>query len=75
MNHEHVGRALKRAIGDGIVKRSDVFLVSKLWPTDYRADLVRNRVEKMLVDLQVDYLDQLLLHMPEAWEYQNDLEG
>ncbi|EER17882.1 aldo-keto reductase, putative [Perkinsus marinus ATCC 50983] len=74
MNHEQVGRALKRAIGDGIVKRSDVFLVSKLWPTDYRADLVRNRVEKMLVDLQVDYLDQLLLHMPEAWEHQNDLE-
>ncbi|KAF4706195.1 hypothetical protein FOZ63_032383 [Perkinsus olseni] len=69
MNHERVGKALKRAIDDGIVERSEVFLVSKLWPTDYRADVVRPRVEKMLSDLQVDYLDQLLLHMPEAWDY------
>ncbi|KAF4675835.1 hypothetical protein FOL46_009626 [Perkinsus olseni] len=69
MNHERVGKALKRAIDDGIVKRSEVFLVSKLWPTDYRADVMRPRVEKMLSDLQVGYLDQLLLHMPEAWDY------
>ncbi|KAF4704350.1 hypothetical protein FOZ63_027962, partial [Perkinsus olseni] len=69
VNHERVGKALKRAIDDGIIERSEVFLVSKLWPTDYRADVVRPRVDKMLSDLQVDYLDQLLLHMPEAWDY------
>ncbi|KAF4665141.1 hypothetical protein FOL47_004784 [Perkinsus chesapeaki] len=64
--------ALARAINESLVNRSEVFLVSKLWPTHYRQDLVRQRVDRILNDLNVEYLDQLLLHMPEAWEYREN---
>ena len=38
LNEEAVGKALARAIREGIVKREDVFISTKLWPTLYEND-------------------------------------
>ncbi len=55
----------ERAVGRGIkksgVKREEIFLESKLWPTVYTKETA---VDEMLERLDVDYVDLLLLHQP-----------
>lgn len=57
MNEKAVGRAIK-ASG---VKREDIFLVSKLWPTVYED---ATAVDRTLARLDTDYVDLLFLHQP-----------
>lgn len=61
LNEEAVGKALKRAIDEGIVKREDVFLSTKLWPTLYEKE---GAVDDTLKRLGVDYVDLLFIHQP-----------
>lgn len=57
MNEKAVGRAMKRS---GL-KRENIFLETKIWPSFYeRADAV----EKTLERLDTDYIDLLLIHQP-----------
>lgn len=57
MNEKAVGRAIK-ASG---VKREDIFLVTKLWPTVYEDE---DAVDRSLARLGTDYVDLLFLHQP-----------
>ena len=57
VNERAVGRGL-RASG---VKREDVFLSTKLWPTEYEN---ANAVDETLKRLGVDYVDLLFVHQP-----------
>lgn len=55
----------ERAVGRGIrasgVKREDVFLSTKLWPSEYENP---NAVDETLARLGVDYVDLLYIHQP-----------
>ena len=66
LNEEAVGKGLKKAMDGGLVKRDDVFLSTKIWPTLYEKD---DAVEKTLERLGVDYVDLLFIHQP-AGQYQ-----
>lgn len=57
MNEKAVGRGIKNSG----VKREDIFLSSKLWPTVYEDP---HAVDDTLKRLGVDYLDLLFLHQP-----------
>lgn len=57
MNERAVGRAIKKS---GL-KREEIFLESKLWPTVYTKETA---VDEMLERLGIDYVDLLLLHQP-----------
>lgn len=57
MNERGVGRAIK----DSGVKREDVFLSTKLWPTEYDNP---NAVDETLERLDTDYVDLLFIHQP-----------
>ena len=35
-NEELVGQALQRAIGEGAVERKDIFIVTKIWMSDFK---------------------------------------
>ena len=61
LNEEAVGRALNRAISEGIVKRSEVFVSTKIWATLYENE---NAVENTLKRLRLDYVDLLFIHQP-----------
>lgn len=61
MNEEAVGKGLKKAIDEGIVKREDVFLSTKLWPTLYENE---NAIDDTLKRLGVSYVDILFIHQP-----------
>ena len=61
MNEEGTGRAVRRAIKEGIVKREDLFVSTKLWPTLYENETA---VDKTLKRLGLDYVDLLFIHQP-----------
>ena len=57
MNEKAVGRAIRRSG----VKREEIFLVTKLWPTVYEDE---NAIDETLKRLDTDYIDLLFLHQP-----------
>lgn len=46
------------------MKRSDLFITSKVWITNLAPDHVAKSAENTLKDLQMDYVDLLLIHWP-----------
>jgi len=63
-NEEAVGRAVKRAVEEGIAKREDLFITTKLWINDAGYESAKNAFEKSLKGLQLEYLDLYLIHQP-----------
>ncbi len=57
-NERSVGRAV-RASG---VPRKEIWITSKLWPSEYSEGKTEKAIEKMLARLDTDYIDLLLLH-------------
>ncbi|XP_053318102.1 uncharacterized protein LOC128490298 [Spea bombifrons] len=72
-NEVEVGRAIRRKIEDGTVKREEIFYTGKLWGTHHNPELVRPALEKSLRDLQLDYMDLFIIHTPLAFEPRDNL--
>ncbi|KAL2270938.1 hypothetical protein VTJ83DRAFT_309 [Remersonia thermophila] len=68
-NEVECGKGVARAIAEGIVKREELFIVSKLWNTFHDGDKVEPIVRKQLADWGIDYFDLYLIHFPVALEY------
>ncbi|XP_025095912.1 aldose reductase-like [Pomacea canaliculata] len=62
-----VGRALRQKIEDGVVKRDDLFICSKLW-NDRHGDVEESLMES-LNDLGLSYLDLYLMHFPVSFKH------
>lgn len=57
MNERAVGRAIKKSK----VAREDIFISTKIWPTEYEKE---GAVDKSLQLLDTDYIDLLYIHQP-----------
>ncbi|KAF2846378.1 Aldo/keto reductase [Plenodomus tracheiphilus IPT5] len=68
-NEVEAGQGVARAIKEGLVKRSDLFIVSKLWQTFHDYDRVEPITRKQLSDWGIDYFDLYLIHFPVALKY------
>lgn len=64
MNEEAVGRAIRRAIQEGIVEREDLFVTTKLWIQDAGYETAKKAFERSLRRLQLEYIDLYLIHQP-----------
>lgn len=71
-------RAVGEAIRESGIPREDIFLVSKVWIQDAGYEKTMASFEKTLSNLQTDYLDLYLVHMPYgdyhgSWRAMEDL--
>ena len=62
-NEQGVGNAVKTAIAGG-VKRSDLFITTKIWVSNATESGVLRSFDASMKKLGLDYLDLLLLHQP-----------
>ena len=59
-NEEGVGNAVRKSGID----RKEVFLVSKVWISNYGYEKAKASIDESLRRLQTDYIDLMLLHQP-----------
>lgn len=59
-NEKGVGNGLKRAVNEGIVKREDVFITTKVMPSNFNR--AYSSIDDSLRKLGVDYIDLMLIH-------------
>lgn len=57
-NERSVGKAVKES---GIVQK-EIWITTKLWPSEYGEGVTSQAIDKMLKRLDMDYIDLLLLH-------------
>jgi len=63
-NETAVGAGIARAVKEGIVQRSDLWVTSKLWIGDTAPANVAPALQRTLDDLGLEYLDLYLIHWP-----------
>ena len=63
-NEEEIGEAILRCLHDGVVRREDLFVVSKLWNDKHAYRDVRPAFFASIKKLKVTYLDLFLVHWP-----------
>ena len=64
-NEEALGKAVARAIADGIVTREEMFITTKVWVSDMGSEeAAYQAVKTSLTKLNMDYVDLVLLHQP-----------
>jgi D-xylose reductase len=68
-NERQVGAGIRAAIAEGLCRRQDLWITSKLWNTYHAAEHVRPAVERSLRDLGLDQLDLYLIHFPIAQRF------
>merc|ERR1712063_173247 len=63
MNHEAIGLAIKDAMARGI-PRKEIFVTTKVFSDNFGYEASIQRTRRMAVDLGLDYIDLVLIHVP-----------
>lgn len=59
-----VERGVGKAVKESGIPRSEIWITSKLWPSEFGEDKTMEAIDKMLERLQTDYIDLLYVHQP-----------
>ncbi|MCF6515452.1 aldo/keto reductase [Lactobacillus sp. S2-2] len=63
-NEKETGEGINEAISNGLVKREDLFLTTKVIFNEYGYEATKNAIEDSLNQLNQDYIDLYLIHQP-----------
>ncbi|CAH6720692.1 NADPH-dependent D-xylose reductase [[Candida] jaroonii] len=64
-----IGEGINKAIADGLVKREDLFITSKLWNHYHDPEIVEKSLDRILSDMNLEYLDLFLMHFPLSFKF------
>jgi alcohol dehydrogenase (NADP+) len=67
-NQNEIGEALDKVFKDGIARREELWITSKLWNDSHRPEHVTPALRETLSELKLQYLDLYLIHWPVAFE-------
>nr|XP_022326992.1 aldose reductase-related protein 1-like isoform X2 [Crassostrea virginica] len=67
-NEDSVGQAIAEKISEGVVKREDLFVTTKLWDTHHNPANIRENFFKSLNKLKCGHVDLYLIHWPFGFE-------
>lgn len=70
-NEKSVGRAIADFLKESSVKRSDLFITTKLWNEDHGYENAKKAIEVSLEKLGLDYLDLYLIHWPNPVKFRS----
>ncbi|KAJ3631249.1 hypothetical protein MTP99_012390 [Tenebrio molitor] len=68
-NEKVIGNVLKQCFASGKLKREDIFITTKLPPQGVHPDRLEIFMKKSLENLQLDYVDLYLIHLPIGFKY------
>ncbi|KAI1877093.1 uncharacterized protein JN550_001165 [Neoarthrinium moseri] len=68
-NSAEAGQGVRKAIADGLVKREELFITSKLWNNYHKREHALQQAKLELEAWGLDYLDLFLIHFPIALEF------
>ena len=63
-NQKEIGDVFQKTLAEGKISRDDLFITSKIAATMYSLDDMEKCMNETLADLQVEYVDLMLLHFP-----------
>ncbi|XP_055998859.1 aldose reductase-related protein 2-like [Ostrea edulis] len=75
LNEDAIGEVLQEYIKGGKVKREDLFIVTKLPMIHMDPKLVKRSIEMSLKNLQLQYVDLYLVHLPIPLAYDGNDEN
>jgi D-xylose reductase len=68
-NEKEAGQGIKRAIDEGLVKREDIFVTTKLWNNYHRREHALQMAKSQNEAWGLGYIDLYLIHFPIALPY------
>ncbi|VUC37912.1 unnamed protein product [Clonostachys rosea] len=68
-NEKEAGEGIKRAISEGLVKREDIFVTTKLWNNYHRREHALEMAKLQNEAWGLGYIDLYLIHFPVSLEY------
>lgn len=63
-NEKQIGMVFKRAFDEGLVKREDLYITSKVWNDKHKEGEVIESCLKSIEDLGIGYIDLYFMHWP-----------
>lgn len=66
-NEVEVGNAIREKIDEGVIKREDIFVTTKLWSTFHDPEYVEKAFQRSFDNLNLEYIDLYLIHNPIAY--------
>jgi len=68
-NEKEAGEGVRRALTEGVVKREELFITSKLWNTFHARHQAKEAAKMQLDHWGIEYFDLFLVHFPVALAY------
>jgi len=67
-NEKEVGHAVRAKIAEGVIKREDIFITTKLWSTFHEPEQAEKAFQRSFDNLNLGYIDLFLMHTPVAYK-------
>ncbi|XP_058831681.1 1,5-anhydro-D-fructose reductase-like [Topomyia yanbarensis] len=68
-NEKEVGQAIREKIAEGVIKREDMFVTTKLWNGYHDPEKIAEAFNRSLANLDIGYIDLYLMHSPMSYKF------